>query len=333
MMTNQEKMEASYEEPYLLITDKSISSVKEIVPVLEAVASEGKPLVIIAEDVEGEALTMLVLNILRGALKVCAVKAPGFGDEKRELLEDIAILSGGRVIAKDKDDKLEDVSLEDLGSAKKIKVDKETTVIIEGKGDKKRIEQRIKQLEAQAMQETSEFRQEDLRKRLGKLSGGVAVVNVGAPTETELKEKKMRIDDALHATKAAIEEGVVPGGGITLVQALKELDKLVLVGDSGVGVRIVKRALEGPTRQIAFNAGKDGSDVLATLKDKPSTYGYNAKTDKYEDLITAGVIDPTKVVRNALQAAASITAMVITTEGIVADFDDEKDKPGPAIII
>jgi len=183
------------------------------------------------------------------------------------------------------------------------------------------------------MQETSEFRQEDLRKRLGKLSGGVAVVNVGAPTETELKEKKMRIDDALHATKAAIEEGVVPGGGITLVQALKELDKLVLVGDSGVGVRIVKRALEGPTRQIAFNAGKDGSDVLATLKDKPSTYGYNAKTDKYEDLITAGVIDPTKVVRNALQAAASITAMVITTEGIVADFDDEKDKTGPAIII
>src|SRR3989338_3766093 len=240
MMTNQEKMDASYEDPYILITDKTISAVKEIVPILEAVASEGKPLIIIAEDVEGEALTMLVLNILRGALKVCAIKAPGFGDEKRELLEDIAILTGGRVIAKDKDDKLEDVSLDDLGSAKKVKVDKENTVIIEGKGDKKEIENRVKQLETQVGQETSEYRQEDLRKRLGKLSGGVAVINVGAATETELKEKKSRIDDALHATKAAIEEGVVPGGGITLMQAIKELDRLTLHNDQAVGVRIVK---------------------------------------------------------------------------------------------
>ena len=333
MMTNQEKMEASYEDHYILITDKTISSVKEIVPVLEAVASEGKSLIIIAEDVEGEALTMLVLNILRGALKVCAIKAPGFGDEKRELLEDIAILTGGRVIAKDKDDKLEDVSLDDLGSAKKVKVDKENTVIIEGKGDKKEIENRVKQLETQVGQETSEYHQEDLRKRLGKLSGGVAVINVGAATETELKEKKSRIDDALHATKAAIEEGVVPGGGITLVQAMKELDKLTFYNDQAVGVRIVKRALEGPIRQIAFNAGKDGSEVLAFLKDKPASFGYNAKSDKYEDLTMAGVIDPTKVVRNALQSAASITAMVITTEGLVADFDDEKDKTAPTIII
>ncbi len=333
MMTNQEKMEASFEDPYILITDKTISSVKEIVPVLESVASEGKPLIIIAEDVEGEALTMLVLNILRGALKVCAVKSPGFGDEKRDLLEDIAILTGGRVIAKDKDDKLEEVTLEDLGSAKKIKVEKENTVIIEGKGDKKEIDTRVKQLEAQIEGESGEYRQEDLRKRLGKLSGGVAVINVGAPTETELKEKKMRIDDALHATKAAIEEGVVPGGGITLIQAMKELDSLKLQGDQAVGARIVKRSLEGPIRQIAFNAGKDGSEVLAVLRDKPVGFGYNAKTDKYEDLTTAGVIDPTKVVRNALQSAASITAMVITTEGLVADFDDEKDKPSPAIII
>lgn len=333
MMTNQEKMEATYEDPYILITDKTISTVKEIVPILEAVASEGKPLIIIAEDVEGEALTMLVLNILRGALKVCAVKAPGFGDEKRELLEDIAVLTGGRVIAKDKEDKLEEVSLEDLGSAKKIKVDKENTVIIEGKGEKAKIEKRVKQLEAHIEQEESEYRQEDMRKRLGKLSGGVAVINVGAATETELKEKKMRIDDALHATKAAIEEGVVPGGGITLTQAIKELDTLSLTGDQAVGIRIIKRALEGPIRQIAFNGGKDGSEVLAYLKDKPEGFGYNAKTDKYEDLVAAGVIDPTKVVRNALQSAASITAMVITTEGLVADFDDEKDKPTPAIII
>lgn len=333
MMTNQEKMEASYEDPYILITDKTISAVKEIVPVLEAVAQEGKSLIIIAEDVEGEALTMLVLNILRGALKVCAIKAPGFGDEKKELLEDIAVLTGGKVISKDREEKLEDVSLTDLGSAKKIKVDKENTVIIEGKGDKGAIETRVKAIENQIAHEESEYKIEDLRKRLGKLSGGVAVINVGAATETELKEKKSRIDDALHATKAAIEEGVVPGGGITLLQAIKELENLMLTGDQAVGARIVKKSLEGPVRQIAFNAGKDGSEVLAYLRDKPVGTGYNAKTDNYEDLVLAGVIDPTKVVRNALQAAASIAAMVITTEGLVADFDDEKDKTGPAIII
>ncbi len=333
MMTNPEKMEASFENPYILITDKSISSIKEIIPALELVAQEGKPLIIIAEDVEGEALTMLILNLLRGALKVCAVKAPGYGDEKNDLLEDLAILTGGRVISKDKDDKLEEITTEDFGSAKKVKIDKENTVIIEGKGNKQSIEKRIQFIENQIKQEEAEYKIEDLRKRLGKLSGGVAIINVGAGTETEMKEKKSRIDDALHATKAAIEEGVVVGGGITLLQAMKELDNLRLTGDQAVGARIVKKSLEGPIRQIAFNAGKDGSEVLATLKDKPSTFGYNAKTDRYEDLIIAGVIDPTKVVRNALQVASSITAMVITTEGLVADFDDEKDKIGPAIII
>ena len=333
MMTNPEKMEASYEDPYILITDKSISSVKDIVPVLELVAQEGKPLIIIAEDVEGEALTMLVLNLLRGSIKVCAIKAPGFGDEKKDLLEDIAILTGGKFISKDKDDKIEEVSISDLGSAKKVKVGKENTVIIEGKGDKKDIEKRIKFIEAQIKESDSEYKIEDLRKRLGKLGGGVAVINVGAATETELKEKKTRIDDALHATKAAIEEGVVTGGGIALLHAIKELDNLKLSQEQDIGLRIVKKSLESPIRQIAFNSGRDGSDVLANLKDKPKTFGYNAKTDKFEDLVLAGVIDPTKVVRNALQSASSIASMVITTEGLVADFDDEKDEKRPTIII
>lgn len=333
MVTDSEKMEVSYEDPLILITDKSISSIKEIVPVLEIGAREGKPLLIIADDVEGEALTMLVLNLLRGAIKVCAVKAPGFGDEKKEILEDIAVLTGGRVISKEKDDKLEDVSLEDFGSASKVKVGKDETVIIEGKGNKKDIEKRIKLIENQIKEEDSEYKKEDLQKRLGKLSGGVAVIYVGAATETEMKERKLRIDDALHATKAAIEEGVVVGGGITLLHAIKEIDSLKLPEEQMIGVRIVKKALEAPIRQIVFNAGKDSAEVLANLKGKGETFGYNAKTDSYEDLVQAGVIDPTKVVRNALQAAASIATMVITTEGLVADFDEEKDKAGPTIII
>ncbi|MBI2631890.1 chaperonin GroEL [Candidatus Pacearchaeota archaeon] len=333
MATNPEKMDASYEEPYILITDRTISSVKDIVPLLELVAQEGKPLVLIAEDVDGEALTMLVLNLLRGTIKVCAIKAPGFGDEKRDMLEDIAILTGGRLISKDKDDKLEEVTLSDLGSSKKVKVDKESTVIIEGKGDKKNIDKRIKFIESQIKEEDSEYKKEDLQKRLGKLSGGVAVINVGAATETELKEKKTRIDDALHATKAAVEEGVVVGGGIALLQAIKELENLRLQGDQGIGIRIVMKALDSPIRQIAINAGKDGSEVLAYLKDKPKTFGYNAKNDKFEDLVVAGVIDPTKVVRNAIQSAASIAGMVITTEGLVADFDEEKDEKRPMVII
>ncbi len=335
MVTDHEKMEASYEDPYILITDKSISTIKEIVPILELVAHEGKSLIIIADDVEGEALTTLVINVLRGSLKVCAVKAPGFGDEKFELLEDIAILTGGKVIAKSKDDKLEDLSLEDLGSAAKVKVSKDETLVIEGKGKKTEIEKRIKAIENRIKSETSDYLKEDLRKRLAKLSGGVAVINVGAITETELKEKKIRIDDALHATKAAVEEGVVTGGGITLLYAIKELDTLVLHAEQAIGVRIVKKALEGPIRQIATNAGKDSSEVLASLNGKPENTGYNASTDSFEDLYKAGVIDPTKVVRNALQTASSIAALVLTTESLVADFDEEKDKPetNPAIII
>ena len=323
MITDSERMEVSYENPYILITDKSISSVKELVPTLEAVSQEGKPLLIIAEELEGEALTTIVINLLRGALKVSAVKAPGFGDEKAELLEDIAILTGGRVISKDKNDKLEEVTLEDLGSASKVKVGKDITLIIEGKGNKAGIEKRIKAIENRISSETSEYAIEDLRKRLGKLSGGVAVINVGAATETELKEKKMRIDDALHATKAAVEEGVVAGGGVTLLHAIKELESLQLQGEQAIGEKIVKTALSAPIKQIAQNAGKEGSEVITNLSGKPFNFGYNAKTDKYEDLFKAGVIDPTKVVRNALQTASSIAAMVITTEALVADFEDE----------
>lgn len=336
MASDQEKMETYYDEPYILITDKTISSVKEIVPVLEAVSHESRPLLIIAEDVEGEALTMLVINLLRGVLKVCAIKSPGFGDEKREILEDIAILTGGKVISKDKDDKLENVTTEDLGSAKKVKVTKDDTLIIQGNGRKDKIENRIRMIKSKIDTENSEYAREDLRKRLAKLSGGVAVINVGAATETELKEKKMRIDDALHATKAAVEEGVVSGGGLALFHAAKKLSALNLPEDQMVGVKIVKKALEEPIRQIAVNAGKEGSEVIAQLIGKDESIGYNAQTDKYGKLFEEGVIDPTKVVRNALQTSASIAAMILTTEALVADYeedDKEKAEGNPAIII
>ncbi len=333
MVTDSEKMEAEYENPYIFITDKNISSVKEIVHVLELSANESRPLVIIAEDVEGEALTTLVINLIRGAIKMCAVKAPGFGDEKKELLEDIAVITGGRVISKDSDEKIEDVEISDLGSAKKIRITKDQTLIIEGKGDEEKIRKRIKLIEKQISNEDSDYKKEDLRKRLGKLTGGVAVINVGAATETELKEKKMRIDDALHATQAAVEEGVIAGGGITLLHAINEVESLELKGDEKVGSRIVKKALEAPVRQIAENSGKDGSQIISELKGKNKTFGYNAKTDKFEDLIEAGVIDPTKVARNALQTAASIASLVLTTEAIVADFDSKKDKKEEEIII
>jgi len=334
MATDQEKMETSFEDPLILITDKTISNVKELVPALEISSQQSKPLLIIAEDVEGEALTTIVLNLLRGTIKVCAVKAPGFGDEKHELLEDIAILTGGKLISKDMADKLENVTLDSLGSASKVKVTKDETLIIQGNGSKEKIAQRIKSIENRIKSEESDFVKEDLRKRLAKLSGGVAVINVGAATETELKEKKMRIDDALHATKAAVEEGVVPGGGLTLLHSIKQLDQLSLPEEQAIGVRILKKSLEGPIRQIAENAGKDGSEIVANLNGKEENFGYNARTDKYEDLFQSGVIDPTKVVRNALQSAASVAAMILTTEGLVADFDEDKDKSdNPTIII
>jgi len=334
MVTDTEKMEAHLDEPYILITDKSLSAIKDLVAVLEIVSQEGKPLFIIAEDIEGEALTTLVINLIRGAVKVCAVKAPGFGDEKKELLEDIAILTGGKFISKDLDDKIENLSLDDLGRAKKVKVTKDDTVIIEGLGKRENIEKRIRQIDAQIQREDEDYKKEDIQKRLGKLSGGVAVINVGAVTESELKEKKIRIDDALNATRAAVEEGVISGGGIMLIRAIKELDDLNVNESQKIGVSIVKHALEGPIRQIAVNAGKDGTDIVSRVKNHADErFGYNAQTDTYEDLFAAGVIDPTKVVRNALQTAASISGLVLTTEALVTDFDDEKDKKVEGIII
>lgn len=334
MITDQEKMEGSYDNPYILITDHKISKMKEILPTLEVVAQEGKSLVIIAEDIEGEALTALVINSIRGALKVCAIKAPGFGDDKKELLEDIAILTGGRVISEARGEKLDDITPDMLGSAKKVKVTKETTTLIEGKGGSEQLQKRITQLETSIQAADAEYKREEFQKRLAALSGGVAVINVGAATETELKEKKLRIDDALHATKAAVEEGVVVGGGLTLLHAITVLNQLKLSPEQAIGVSIMRRALEEPIRQIAFNAGKDGAEVLAYIRaNQTPLFGFNAKKGVYEDLFKAGVIDPTKVVRTCVQNAASIAAMVLTTEGLVADFDDEKDEKTPSIII
>lgn len=327
MVTNAERMEAVFEDAYLLLFDKKISNMKELVPVLEKVAREGKPLIIVAEDVEGEALATIVLNVIRGAIKCIAVKAPGFGDDRKEMLEDIAVLTGGRVIAEEKGMKLETVTLKDLGRAKKVKIDKEKTVIVEGAGDKKMIEARIKQIEARVKTTESEYDKKDLKKRLAKLTGGVAVINVGAATETEMKEKKSRIDDALNATRAAVEEGVVVGGGITLLRSVHELDQLKLEGDQNIGVDIVRRALEIPVKQIAANAGKEGSVIVEQLKREKENIGYNAKTDTFEDLFNAGVIDPTKVTRSALQNAASIAGMLLTTEAAVAEIPEDKKEP------
>ncbi len=327
MVTNAERMEAVFEDAYFLLFDKKISNMKELVPVLEKVAREGKPLIIVAEDVEGEALATIVLNVIRGAIKCIAVKAPGFGDDRKEMLEDLAVLTGGRVIAEEKGMKLETVTLKDLGRAKKVKIDKEKTVIVEGAGDKKMIEARIKQIEARVKTTESEYDKKDLKKRLAKLTGGVAVVNVGAATETEMKEKKSRIDDALNATRAAVEEGVVVGGGITLLRSLHELDQLKVDGDQNIGLDIVRRALEIPAKQIAANAGKEGSVIVEQLKREKENIGYNAKTDKFEDLFAAGVIDPTKVTRSALQNAASIAGMLLTTEAAVAEIPEDKKEP------
>ncbi len=334
MATDTEKMICEFDDPYILITDKKINTMKQIVPVLEKVVSEGRSLLIIAEDVDGDAQAALILNIVRGALKVCAVKAPGFGNDRKEMLEDIAVLTGGQLISEEKGMKLEEFEDYMLGSARKVTVDNNKTIIVEGRGDKAKINERVKLIESQANIADSDYRKTELKKRQAKLGGGVAVIKVGAATETELKEKKMRIDDALNATKAAVEEGVVTGGGISLFRAAAVLDALKPEGDRQVGVKIIQRAIEEPVRQIATNAGKEGAEVVATIKAEASEhFGYNAKKNIFEDLFEAGVIDPTKVVRSALQNAASIAGMVLTTEALVTDFDEEKDDRTAAIII
>ncbi len=330
MITNVERMEAEYEDPLILITDKKISSLAEIIPVLEKVAKSGKKeLVLIADEIEGDALATLVVNKLRGTFNTLAIKAPGFGDRRKEMLQDIAILTGGQVISEEVGLKLENVELKMLGSARKIISTKENTTIIEGKGKKAEIEARIAQIKKEIEQNDSEFDKEKLQERLAKLAGGVAVIKVGAATEVEMKAKKDKIEDALSATKAAVEEGIVPGGGVALIRTIKALDEVKVKGDEATGVNILKKALEEPIRQIAKNAGEDGAVVAAEVKKHTDTYGFNALTNEYEDLVKAGIIDPTKVVRLALQNAVSGAAMLLTTEAVVTDLPEKKDDRMP----
>ena len=334
MATDDDQQVAELDDAYVLMTDQSIGNMDQIVPVLERIRQENKPLLIIADDLEGEAVQTLTLNILRGTLKVCAVKAPGFGDDQKEMLEDIAVLTGGQVISEDKGMKLQDFRPDMLGQARRITVDEDQTTIVEGEGTEKQIRKRKQTLQKRINNADSDYERQDLRERLAKLGGGVGVIKVGAATETEMKEKKMRVDDALSATKAAVEEGIVSGGGVTLYHARQALDDLDLDGDEAVGANIVKRSLEASVRQIAHNAGREGAHVISKLdQEDDERIGYNARNDSFEDLFEAGVVDPTKVIRSAVQNAASISSMVLTTEALVADYDVEQDEDGQAIII